>query len=103
MLERLSESASPEALEAALSAPTDLGGVASLLSDLAPLGADISAVDPLVEAMARGAVIKRELLQSAGGVLSSSQVASAPGITRQAVDKRRRRRALLAVPAGSGE
>jgi hypothetical protein len=30
-------------------------------------------------------------------------VASALGITRQAVDKRRVRRALLAVPSGSGE
>jgi hypothetical protein len=30
-------------------------------------------------------------------------VASALGITRQAVDKRRGRRALLAVPNGSGE
>jgi hypothetical protein len=103
MLERLSVSASPEALETALSAATDVGGVASLLSDLAPLGADISGVDPLVEAMARGAAIKQELLRAASGVLSSSQVATALGITRQGVDKRRRRRALLAVPAGSGE
>jgi hypothetical protein len=60
-------------------------------------------VDPLVEAMAQGAAIKRELLTSGGGGLSSSQVASALGITRQAVDKRRGRRALLAVPNGSGE
>jgi len=102
MLERLSASASPEALETALSAPTDIGGVASLLSDLAPLGVDVSAVDPLVEAMARGAAIKQELLGAAGGGLSSQQVADALGITRQGVDKRRRRRALLAVPAGSG-
>lgn len=47
--------------------------------------------------------MKRELLTGAGGGLTSSQVASALGITRQAVDKRRIRRALLAVPAGSGE
>jgi hypothetical protein len=103
MLERLSVSASPEALETALSSPTDIGGVASLLSDLAPLGVDVSTVDPLVNAMARGAAIKQELLRDAGGVLSSSQVARALGITRQAVDKRRRRRALLAVPTGSGD
>jgi hypothetical protein len=103
MLERLSVSASPEALETALSAPTDIGGVASLLSDLAPLGVDVSAVDPLVEAMARGAAIKQELLRAAGGGLSSQQVAQALGITRQGVDKRRLRRALLAVPAGSGD
>jgi len=95
--------ASSEALESALSSPTDVGGLASLLSDLAPLGIDLAAVDPFAEAMARGAAIKRELLTSAGGGLTSSQVASALGITRQAVDKRRGRRALLAVPNGSGE
>src|SRR5271157_210038 len=103
MLERVSSAASSEALESALSAPTDVGGLASLLSDLAPLGVDLSAVDPFLEAMARGAAIKRELLTSAGGGLTSSQVASALGITRQAVDKRRGRRALLAVPNGSGD
>lgn len=103
MLERLSGCASPEALETALSAPTDIGGVALLLSDLAPLGVDVSTVDPLVQAMARGAAVKQELLRAAGGALSSSQAADALGITRQAVDKRRRRRGLLAVPSGSGE
>jgi len=56
-----------------------------------------------MEAMARGAAIKRELLTSGGGGLTSSQVADALGITRQAVDKRRTRHALLAVPNGSGE
>jgi hypothetical protein len=103
MLERVSSSASPEALKSALSSPTDVGGVATLLSDLAPLGVDLSVLDPFVEAMARGAAIKQELLTSGGAGLTSSQVSSALGITRQAVDKRRLRRALLAVPNGSGE
>jgi len=103
MLERVSGAASSEALRSALSSPTDVGGVASLLSDLAPLGVDLSTVDPLTEAMARGAAIKQDLLASGGGGLTSSQVAKALGMTRQAVDKRRSRRALLAVPNGSGE
>jgi hypothetical protein len=103
MLERVSSSASPEALKSALSAPTDVGGVATLLSDLAPLAVDLSAMDPFVEAMARGAAVKQELLTGAGGGLTSSQVSSVLGITRQAVDKRRLRRALLAVANGSGE
>ena len=103
MLARVSSSASPEALKSALSSPTDVGGVATLLSDLAPLGVDLSVLDPFVEAMARGAAIKQELLTSGGAGLKSSQVSSALGITRQAVDKRRLRRALLALPNGSGE
>jgi hypothetical protein len=60
MLERVSSTASSEALESALSSATDVGGVTSLLSDLAPLGIDLAAVEPFVEAMARGAAIKRE-------------------------------------------
>jgi hypothetical protein len=103
MLERVSSSASSEALKSALSSPTDVGGVATLLSDLAPLDVDFSSVDPFVEAMALGAAIKQELLTSGGGGLTSSQVSSALGITRQAVDKRRIRHALLAAPNGSGE
>lgn len=103
MLERVSSSASPEALESALSAPTDIGGVATLLSDLAPLAIEVPTLDPFVEAIARGAAIKQELLASAGGGLTSSQVARALGITRQAVDKRRIRGGLLAIPNGSGE
>ncbi|MDQ2901589.1 MAG: DNA-binding protein [Acidobacteriota bacterium] len=102
-LEQLSCTASLQALSVALSAPTNIGGVASLLSDLAPLGVDLSTIDPLAEAMARGAAIKQELLQKAGGALSSTQVAQALGITRQGVDKRRTRHALLAVPSGSGD
>src|SRR5438552_607377 len=74
MLERVSSAASAEALKTALSSPTDVGGVVSLLSDLAPLGIDLSAVDPFVEAMARGAAVKQELLVSGGGGLTSSQV-----------------------------
>jgi len=103
MLERVSSSASSEALKSALCSPTDVGGVATLLSNLAPLDVDFSSVDPFVEAMALGATIKQELLTSGGGGLTSSQVSSALGITRQAVDKRRVRHALLAVPNGSGE
>jgi hypothetical protein len=103
MLQRLSSAASPEALKTALSSATDVGGVAILLSELAPLGIDLSVVDPLAEAMARGVTVKQDLLAKAGGGLTSSQAAAALGITRQAVDKRRSRRALLALPNGSGE
>jgi hypothetical protein len=46
MLERVSASASSEALKSALSSPTDIGGLATLLSDLAPLAVSLSALDP---------------------------------------------------------
>src|SRR5260370_4364393 len=103
MLERVSSSASSEALKSALSAPTDVGGVATLLSDLAPLDVDFSSVDPFVEAMALGAAIKQELLTSGGGGLTSSQVSSALGITRQALDKPPMQNRQLATPNVTGE
>jgi hypothetical protein len=103
MLERIASKASPEVLDAALAAPTDIGGVASLLSDLAPLETDVSDLDPFAEAMARGVAIKQQLLRQAGGAFGATQVARLLGITRQAVDKRRLRQRLLAVPSGSGD
>jgi len=103
LLERLADRAPTDALKRALAQPTALGSLAHLLSDLAPLGVDIRALDPLAEAMARGAAIKRELIQKAGGAWRANRVAEALGITRQAVDKRRRRGKLLAVPSGTGD
>jgi len=103
LLERLSERASAETLTAALAAPSDVGGVATLLSDLAPLDVQIDTIDPLAEALARGAALKQELLAAGGGPWSAGQVARTLGISRQAVDKRRQRRALLAVPSGAGD
>lgn len=102
-LERLSAAASAEVLEEALRAPTDIGGVASLLSDLAPLGQDVSALDPWAEELAEGALLKQELLRDAGGAFSSGEVGQLLGISRQAVDQRARRSKLLAVPQGNGE
>jgi hypothetical protein len=103
MLERLSATASTESLNAALSSPSDVGGVASFLSEMAPLGVDLSTVDPFAESLAKGAIVKQELLEQSGGGLTATQVASALRITRQAVDKRRIRGTLLAVPTGSGD
>lgn len=102
-LQRLSMAAPQDALARALSAPTDVGGVASLLSDLAALDHDISAADPWAKELADGAVLKQELLREAGGAFTSMETATLLGISRQAVDQRARRGTLLAVPRGSGE
>jgi len=57
----------------------------------------VSPTDPLAKAWLRGAVAMRELLTADGGALSASDVAKLLGISRQAVDKRRRAGQLLAV------
>ena len=58
-------------------------------------------LEPLADAIARGASIRERLIRDAGGLLTAPQMAAALGISRQAVDKRRRAGRLLAVRAGA--
>lgn len=53
--------------------------------------------DPAVAAKLRGVEAKRSLLESDGGTLSAEELGELLGITRQAVDKRRRAGKLLAI------
>jgi hypothetical protein len=53
--------------------------------------------DPLRSFRLKGLRAKNELLQKEGGVITSSQAAELLGISRQAVDKRRKQGKLLAV------
>jgi hypothetical protein len=98
---RATRVATPAALAEALSAPTDAGAVARLLS--ATVGQDATAtLDPVAEAIARGTEIKQRLIKEAGGLLTASQMGAAlGGISRQAVDKRRRAGQLLAMRVGA--
>ncbi len=98
---RATQVATPAALAEALSAPTDAGAVARLLS--ATVGQDATAtLDPVAEAIARGIEIKQQLIKEAGGLLTASQMGTAlGGISRQAVDKRRRAGQLLAMRVGA--
>lgn len=77
--------------------------VAGLLADVALEAQLLGADDPVAAALAAGARRKRDLLAEAGGALSSDAVAAQLGVKRQAVDKRRQTRALLAVPTPSGD
>jgi hypothetical protein len=101
-VEGLVDKASANVLEHALVQPDPIGSIADLISGLAATGSHVSS-DPLLEAIARGTVLKKDLLKRAGGTWNVNQVAKALEITRQAVDKRRDRGALLAVPSGQGD
>jgi hypothetical protein len=79
-------SSSLEQTIAALTAP-------ELLAELVP-------TDPLASARLRGMKVKQELLYCDGQPLRSEEVAQLLGISRQAVDKRRNKRQLLAVALG---
>ena len=103
LIERLAAQAPEEALAAALEAPSDVGGLARLLSDLATLGMGVESIDPFAEAIARSVEAKQELLREAGGGWGSTRVATHLGLTRQAVDKRRKAGTLLALQSGRGD
>ena len=100
-LRRIAEQADERSLQRAVAAPTDVGALARAISDQAALGSAVEELDPLAALIARGAEQKVELLKQAGGTLPVSDVAKLLGISRQAVDKRRREGKLLAVPRGT--
>ncbi|HKV43486.1 MAG TPA: hypothetical protein VJT32_02235 [bacterium] len=56
---------------------------------------------PLLPALLRGVKQRRDLLMAEGGTLSGEMLAKTLGITRQAVDKQRRRGQLLAIHEGA--
>ncbi|MHC2364732.1 hypothetical protein ACVMH6_002714 [Rhizobium leguminosarum] len=85
----------------ALSAPTDAGSLAQLLSRSDMVGAAINDLDPLVPALARNVEHRKNLVERAGGTMSAEDAGRILGISRQAVDKRRRAGTLLAVREGS--
>lgn len=101
LLRRIGERAPERALEDALAASDDVGGLAKLLAEVSPL--DPPPPDPLAAARARGALGKMELLRRAGGGLRAGEVAERMGVSPQAVHARRKRGTLLAVPQANGE
>ncbi len=56
--------------------------------------------DPLANARLRGLKVKQELLEANGGCITVEEVASILGISRQAVDKRRRANKLIGINRG---
>jgi hypothetical protein len=99
-LERIAAQADPGRLADALAAPSDVGTIARALGDPRAVGDAVASLDPLSDALARGATAKRDLVEVAGGALGAEEAGRLLGITRQAVDKRRRAGALLAVRIG---
>lgn len=61
---------------------------------------DLSSVEPLAPAFIRGLEARRRLLDENGGTLTAEEVGGILGITRQAVEKRRRAGSLLALTTG---
>jgi hypothetical protein len=83
----------------ATAAPTDLAVLVRALSS-GELLDDLKRAEPLAPAFIRGIEAKRRLIDDNGGALTAEQVAQNLGITRQAVEKRRRAGRLVAVSTG---
>ena len=62
----------------------------------------LAATDPLAKAEARGILVKQQLIEASGGTYNSKEVADLLGISRQAVDKRRKNSKLIGIPKGKG-
>ena len=99
-LERIAGNASAKMLTDALAASTDVGSLAQLLSRPDVVGSAAIDLD-----LSRRCWPKRrappETPAVGGGALSAEEAGRTLGITRQAVDKRRRASTLLAVREGS--
>ena len=65
-----------------------------------PETTQLIAEDPLIAAKFRGLKRKQQMLEAAGGALTSEQVSEVLGISRQAVDKRRGSNQLLGLTQG---
>jgi len=92
---------SVEQLRRAVAASTAVGTVVEVLNAAPEIGLERETAT--TRALARGAVAKQEMIQEAGGCLSSGEVARLLGVTVSAVNQRRARRLMLAVPLSGGE
>lgn len=92
--------ASTQVLEDALGQSETTEAMTSVLKD--------ALVTPAIEgewaaALLEGAEMQRQILAEAGGALTAAQVVDLLGITRAAVDKRRKQHALLGIKLPSGD
>jgi len=96
---RLEDDLSASLIDEVMAAPTDFLVALEALTSSAE-SAQLVAEDPFIAAKFRGLKRKKEMLETAGGTLTSEQVSDVLGISRQAVDKRRASHQLLALTQG---
>jgi hypothetical protein len=95
MISRASEATISEVLKES----TDIGTMVRLISSVGI--DDVLPINPLMRAYLRGIETKQHLLEEAGGVLTTGEVARLLGISEQGVLGRLDRKGLLAVTTGN--
>jgi hypothetical protein len=93
LIERLAE----RALVEAMAAPTDFGTLARVLTDVGVIGTAVAELDPDALDLANEIDRRDQLVLRNGGMLSAEEAGQLLHIGRQAVDKRRRNKTLLAI------
>jgi hypothetical protein len=88
-----------QSIEEATSAPNDYLVLLSAMKTPSVI-TQLAGKDPLASAKLRGVEAQQNLLKTSGGVLSVEETAQLLGISRQAVDKRRRQGQLLGLTQG---
>lgn len=94
------KSASRDVLLQSLSSATDFGALARIVSGV-QFSDEINDLDPYAGPVARNIEHRRVLKEMAGEMLTSGQVEQLIGVSRQAIDKRRKSGRLLALMIGS--
>ena len=98
-LTRLEDELPREQIDAASAAPTDYMVLLEALTSPS-VATQLTAEDPLAAARLRGVERQQVLLKKSGGVLKGAQAAELLGISRQALDKRRRQGRLIGLTQG---
>ena len=90
--------------EQTVEALSALEGYEAVLPLIEELVLEDAQESPLVRARLRGIRRKREILEAEGSCVGTAEAAEIlGGISKQAVDKRRERQTILALPRGGGE
>ncbi|CAN5784976.1 hypothetical protein BH23GEM5_BH23GEM5_07730 [soil metagenome] len=100
LVQHVAQTAPAETLARALASNDPFSGLAGALGSAMTL---TPPRDPLAAARARSVTARTRLLQRAGGVLRVGEVAACLGVSTQAVQARRARGTLLALPQANGE
>jgi hypothetical protein len=95
-LARLTDTAEPQSFTGTVS---DYGALIRML-DRPEVLADLRLQDPLAPARLRGLRAREHLLSAHGGTCSGEELATILGVTRQAIDKRRRKGTLIGLSLG---
>jgi hypothetical protein len=99
VLEALTRLATSTDTSALAASDSDFDALVRML-DRPEVLAELQPRDPLAAARLRGLRLQREILAAEGGSVSAKALADALGITRQAVDKRRKRGTLVGLNLG---